>query len=111
MPVIKPTWRTRQRYILFEAECEAPVYEADVKNAAYAAMLSFLGEYGWSLANPKLMRYDAAKKAGIMRCEHRETEKVKAALALCTSINGKKAALRLRKTSGTIAGLRRRAVR
>ena len=107
MPAIKPTWRTKERYILFEAACEMPVGEADAKKAAYSAVLSFLGEYGWSLANPKFISYDAKSRLGILRCDHKEVAKVKAALALCSSIGGKKAALRLKKTSGTIAGLRR----
>ncbi len=107
MVAIKPTWRTKRRYVLFEVVSEGAPSDADVKKAAYSAMLSFLGEYGWSLASPKFIGYDAEKRLGIVRCSHTETEKVKAALALCSSVAGKKAALRLKKTSGTIAGLRR----
>ena len=99
--------RMKERYILFEVVSEAPAGEADVKNAAYNSILSFLGEYGSSLANPKFIGYDAKTKQAVVRCNHTELQKVKAALALCSSINGKKAALRIKKVSGTIAGLSR----
>jgi len=107
MPPIPPTLRMKERYLLFEVASEAPVDEAAVKGAAYDAVLSFLGEYGSSLASPKFISYDSAKRLAILRCSHTELQKVKAALALCSSIRGKKAALRLRKVSGTIAGLKR----
>jgi len=107
MPPIPPTMRQKERYILFEVVSEAPADEAAVKSASYNAVLSFLGEYGSSLASPKFIGYDAAKRLAILRCSHTELQKVKAALALCGSINGKRAAFRLKKVSGTIAGLGR----
>lgn len=107
MPPIPPTMRQKERYILFEVACESPPAEADVKAASYNAILSFLGEYGSSLASPKFVSYDAKSRHAILRCSHTELQKVKAALALCSSINGKKAVFRLKKVSGTIAGLSR----
>lgn len=107
MPPIPPTLRQKERYILFEVASEAPVGEAEVKNAAYNSILSFLGEYGSSLASPKFISYDPAKRLAILRCSHTELQKVKAALALCSSVGGKRAAFRIKKVSGTIAGLSR----
>jgi len=107
MPVVKPTMREKHRYILINVESGAPVSEDQVKRASYGAVLSFLGEYGSSLANPKFISYDAKTQAAILRCNHTELQKVKAALALCPAIEGKKAAFRLQKVSGTIAGLSR----
>ena len=107
MPVIKPTMREKHRYILFKVEAASPVSEEQVKRAAYGAILSFLGEYGSSLANPKFIGFREKEGLAAIRCSHSEVEKVKAALALCNSIDGKRAALRLKKVSGTIAGLSR----
>lgn len=107
MPVVKPTMREKRRYILYKVESDAPVSEEEVKRASYNALLSFLGEYGSSLANPKFIRYMEADRLAILRCNHTEVEKAKAALALCNNIGGKRAALRLKRVSGTIAGLLR----
>jgi len=107
MPVVKPTMREKHRYILYKVEAAQPLFEEQVKRASYAAVLSFLGEYGASLASPKFISYDPKTQLAILRCNHTETQKVKAALALCASIEGKKAAFRLQKVSGTIAGLNR----
>ena len=107
MPVVKPTMREKQRYILFKVEAEAPVSEEQVKRAAYGAVLSFLGEYGSSLANPKFIGFRESEGLAVLKCSHTEVEKIKAALALCNSVEGRRAAFRLRKVSGTIAGLSR----
>jgi RNase P/RNase MRP subunit POP5 len=97
--------RSRKRYLLYRVECEAPVSETQVKHASYAALLDFLGEYGSSLAAPKFIGFNQRTGAAVLKCAHTETEKVKAALALCPAIEGKRAALRLLKVSGTIKSL------
>ena len=107
MSVVKPTMREKRRYILYKVVAEEPISEEEIRRASYKAILSFLGEYGSSLANPKFIRFMEKEKLAIIRCSHTETEKVKAALALCSSIEGKRAALRLQRISGTIAGLLR----
>jgi len=105
MPPIKPTMREKKRYVLFALESEAPLNEETVKRGTYAALISFLGEYGASLASPKFIGYRASDNLGVLRCDHEEVEKVKAALALCRTIDGKKVAFRLKKVSGTILSL------
>lgn len=107
MPPVKPTLRGKRRYILFRVDCDSPVSEQQVKRAAYESILTFLGEYGSSLAMPKFIGFDSKGNLAILKCSHSELEKVEAALALRSSIDGKKAAFRLEKVSGTIAGLSR----
>jgi len=107
MPPVKPTMRSKRRYVLFSVECESQAGEQQVKRAAYDAILSFLGEYGSSLAGPKFIGFDQKRGLAVIRCSHSELEKVEAALALRAAIDGKKAAFRLKKVSGTIAGLSR----
>ena len=104
--MIRPTMKERKRYLLFEV-AGGEFSGEQVKRASYDAILSFLGEYGSSLANPKFVSYDAKRKLAVLRCTHTEADKVRAALALATKVAGVPAALRVVKVSGTIAGLGR----
>ena len=107
MPAVKPTMRRKRRYILFAIECESPssVNEQTVKRASYDAIMRFLGEYGAALAVPKFIGFEQKTGLAVLRCNHTEVEKVKAALALVSKFEGKRAAFRLKKVSGTIESL------
>ena len=107
MPPVKPTMRGKRRYIMFEIVCEGALNGVQVKRAAYDSILTFLGEYGSSLASPKFIGFDLKRKLAVIKCAHSELANVEAALALVRSVEGKKAAFHLKKVSGTIAGLSR----
>jgi len=102
----KPTMRNKKRYILFEVICESAPSERDVRDAIYDGILKFLGEYGSSLASPKVLEFDEKTSRGVLRCVRGEETRVKAALALMNNLAGKKAAVRALSVSGTIKKLK-----
>lgn len=92
----------RRRYILFEVK--GSFSEDELKNGIYAEALKFFGEYGSSFVQLKLMEYDG--KTGILRCERDKVNEVLGFLALVNELNGKKARLIAKKTSGMINKLK-----
>jgi len=92
----------KRRYILFEVK--GSFSENELKNGIYAESLKFFGEYGSSFVQLKLMEYDGKK--GILRCERGKIDEVLGFLALVNELNGKKARLIAKKTSGMINKLK-----
>jgi len=90
----------KRRYIFFEVR--GSFSEDELKQGIYAEALRFFGEYGSSFVQLKLVEYDAAAKTGILRCERGKVDEVLGFLALVNELNGKKARLAAKKTSGTI---------
>src|SRR3989338_3874566 len=122
---LKPSMREKWRYIAFKLERErddesrfseadakdgiarrGALSEGEVKEGIARAVIRFIGELGASKARPKLIEYDAQKRAGIMRCLTEGVGEVRAALALIVDLGGRKCAVRTLKTSGTIRALR-----
>ncbi len=94
----------RTRHILFETD--GAFSEDEVKKGITAAALRFFGEYGISFLNLKLIEYDSNKKTGILQCERGKVDEVLGFLALITELNGKKARIITKRTSGTIKKLK-----
>lgn len=92
----------KRRYILFEVK--GSFSESELKNGIYEESLKFFGEYGSSFVQLKLMEYD--DKKGILRCERSKVDEVLGFLALVNELNGKKARLVAKKTSGMINKLK-----
>lgn len=91
----------RKRYLLFEVKGSQPI-EDELKRGIYSESLRFFGEYGSSFIQLKLVEYDVATKTGILRCNRDKIEEVLGFLALVNELNGKKARLITKRTSGTI---------
>ncbi|MEW6329662.1 MAG: Rpp14/Pop5 family protein [Candidatus Micrarchaeota archaeon] len=104
--VYKPTMREKRRYVLFEVKAESAIGERDAREGIYDGLLKFLGEYGSSLAGPKVLEFDEKSARGVLRCARDEIVSVKAALALMNNIAGRKAAVRALGVSGTIKKLK-----
>ncbi len=94
----------KRRYVFFEVKGDFG--EEELKSGLYAEALKFFGEYGASFVQLKLVEYDAAAKTGILRCERGKVDEVLGFLALINELNGKKARLVSKKTSGTINKLK-----
>jgi len=99
---LKPTLKEKHRYLLVRFSSEAKLGEADARHAVYHSILRFLGELGFSQANPKLVKFDAEKQEGVFKVVRGEEGRVKAALALAKEAGGKPAVLRVVKVSGAI---------
>ncbi|MFH1470122.1 MAG: Rpp14/Pop5 family protein [Candidatus Micrarchaeota archaeon] len=105
---VKPTMRDKRRYVSFRIEAEGPISEKEAFDSLASSLLSFLGELGYSKANPKPMKFESSTGFGIIRCAVPEVDNVWAGLALISKINGKKAAVRLLANSGSIKKLKTR---
>lgn len=92
----------KRRYVLFEVK--GSFSENELKKGLYAEALKFFGEYGSSFVQLKLMEYDG--KRGVIRCERSKVDEVLGFLALVNELNGKKARLIAKKTSGMINKLK-----
>jgi ribonuclease P/MRP protein subunit POP5 len=98
-----PTMREKRRYIHFRFESSRRLSESEAKYELYNAVLSFLGELGFSKANPRLVEFN--DNSGILMCSNPELQNVKAALALVSKIKGDDGCIRVLKVSGMIGKL------
>jgi ribonuclease P/MRP protein subunit POP5 len=94
----------RKRYVSFTVKGER-FSEDEFKRGFYAEALKFFGEYGLSFVSLKLMSYNPATGAGMLRCARDKIDEVRGFLALVNAVNGKKARVVSEKTSGTIKSL------
>lgn len=94
----------RKRYIYFQMT-GLELEESEFKKGLYERALKFFGEYGLSFVGLKLMQYDAKTADGIVRCTRDKTEEVLGFLALVNELNGRKARIISKKTSGTLIKL------
>jgi RNase P/RNase MRP subunit POP5 len=101
--MVIPTMREKRRYIHFKFECSCKLTENDAREELYNAILSFLGELGFSKANPKLVEFDGNSSSGVLVCSNPEVQKVKAALALVSRVKSDKGCIRILKVSGMIS--------
>jgi ribonuclease P/MRP protein subunit POP5 len=95
-----PVLRMRRRYIAFEVESEEPVRQNDLAAELIAAQTSLWGDKGSSLNRIKLISFDG--RFGLLRCAYSRIQETRAVLATIYSINGIRAAIRVKGVSGTI---------
>lgn len=100
-----PTMRDKKRYVHFRFECGQKLSESEARSEVYNAILSFLGELGFSKANPRLVEF--SDNSGVLLCSNHEAQKVKAALALVGKIKGEDGCIRVLKVSGMMSKLQR----
>lgn len=67
---------------------------------------SVFGEHGVLWAAPRLIDYDVKRMIGIVRCSHLWVERLRAAVALRTEIDGSRVAFLTLRSAGTLAALR-----
>ena len=96
--MVQPTMREKRRYIHFRFECSCRLTESEANDEIYHAILSFLGELGFSQANPRLVEFN--DNSGVLLCSNSELQKVKAALALVGKVKGEEGCIRVLKVSG-----------
>jgi ribonuclease P/MRP protein subunit POP5 len=100
-----PTMRDKRRYIHFRLECRQKLSESEARDEVYNATLSFLGELGFSKANPRLVEFK--DNSGVLLCSNNEAQRVKAALALVGKVKGEDGCIRVLKVSGMISKLQK----
>ena len=97
--------REKRRYLALEVVSEQPLNEQTVMDAVQSSVHRLFGEYGASQANIKLIKYTPEKRQFVIRCSHKALERVRAAIASTTEINGKNAAIHVMGVSGTLKAL------
>ena len=95
----------RRRYLALKLVSDGSVRREELMNAIWDAIIQLWGEYGASQTDLALIRYSSERDYAILRCSHRALEMVKASIASITEINGKPAALHIRRVSGTLKAL------
>lgn len=101
---LKPTQRLKKRYISFILEGD--LTEKELSREIYRYSLSFFGEYGLSKRTIKLLEFSG--KEGILLVNRDAADEVLGMLALINELGGKPARLIAKRTSGTIAALKRK---
>ena len=106
MKPLLPTLKERKRYILFELTSEKKIEKKIVGEQVRKACLQFLGELGMARAGVQFLPETYNNGKGIIRVGHKYVDEVKAALALVSKIDGKKASFNISKVSGIIDRLK-----
>ena len=101
---LKPTQRLKKRYILFTLKGD--LTEQELSRGLYRYSLSFFGEYGLSKRTIKLLEF--SKNEGVLLVNRESADEVLGMLALINELEGKPARLTAKRTSGTIAALKRK---
>ncbi len=89
-------------------DTEAEHSQKELLDAVWAAVTKLYGEYGASLADMRLIDYDALKKIGVLRVSLAALTSVRASLVSITRLAGKEAAVHVVAVSGTLKSLRER---
>ncbi len=102
----KATARENKRYLAFMVDTGAPVDAVELKKELFTSIFSFIGELGFSQADPKLIEFNQKTSMGIIKCSVERLDSVRCSLSLLKSISGRMAAIRLLGNSGTLKSLR-----
>lgn len=107
---LPPTLRENKRYLAFEIISEEKIDFPDVVNAFWHSLLNMVGEVGASCANIWFVRdsWDPEKQRGLVRCDNKFVEYVRAALALIDRIGDKRIIPYTLGVSGTMKAARRK---
>jgi len=97
--------REKRRYLGLKVVSEQSFAEQVIMGAIQDSVLRLFGEYGASQANVKQIMYLPEKGQLVIRCSHKMLEKVRAAITLTVTINGKIASIHVIGVSGTLKAL------
>jgi RNase P/RNase MRP subunit POP5 len=100
---MKPSSRFKRRYISFSLSLggKAPPY-SEAKDLVHTHFLSFFGESGVSSLAFKLVKYNPANGAGMLRCERTRIDESIFCMACMAQWKGQPCRLMPVSTSGTI---------
>lgn len=83
---IPPTLRGKKRYVKFEFLCKISLGENDVKKSIWSVFQGIFGERGIADQKLWLIKWYSNTNTGILRCNLKEEENVKAGLLFIQSI-------------------------
>ena len=97
----------RKRYLLIHVAKENGKIEGQkVREAIFNTYIRLFGLKGLGEAKLSWISFDGERNLGILRCSHRALPRVRAAIALTSTIEGLKARICTVRVSGTIKSIK-----
>lgn len=101
MKPLLPTLKERQRYIVYEVITASPANH-DISDALLQRLSELLGVFGMADAGILSVSYDAKTQTGILRVNHDQVPRVKAALLMVTHLGRQQVLIRTLGVSGIL---------
>jgi RNase P/RNase MRP subunit POP5 len=105
MKPLLPTLKERQRYIVYEVISASPVQ--DISETLLHKLAEILGVFGMAEAGILSVSYDTKTQTGILRTNHDQVVRVKAALLMITHLGKTQVIIRTRGVSGILKKVKR----
>jgi RNase P/RNase MRP subunit POP5 len=97
-----------KRYILVKVSSHQPIAAPSFEAAMVASVRRLFGDFGLSLIDPKVIRFDVNRSEAIVSCNAEGIENLQAALGLISEPPGSEITALTIRVSGTIKGIRRK---
>ncbi|MDD3042556.1 MAG: Rpp14/Pop5 family protein [Methanosarcinaceae archaeon] len=102
MKRLLPSLRPRKRYLAIELISEDTTTRGELTREIYFAACSLLGDVSVSECDIKVLGFENG--LGIIQCAHTKLSETRAALAVLTQVNRKRATVHVLGVSGTVKG-------
>lgn len=99
---ILPSLKEKKRYLSFEILSNSTIPANEVEKAVYDSTLNFLGTFEAGKASLMFLNDKYSNNNGVVKTNHKYTDKVRTALALISKIDNKEVIVRTRVVSGTL---------
>jgi len=96
-----------RRYVALLVASDVDLTREKLSDEVESSVRRIFGEQGVLWAAPRLIDYDTKRMIGIVRCSHLWVERLRAAVALRTEIDGSRVAFFTLRSAGTLAALRK----
>lgn len=108
--ILSPTLREKHRYVAYKVIAEDKFEFNDLVNSMWHSVLNLLGELGCAKMNLWVIRntFNEKDKTGLIRCDHRQVERLRAALALVQGAGETRIIIQVLGVSGTIKAAKKK---
>ena len=93
-----------RRYVLVKIVCDRKLTDEQFREVLNNAARRYLGEFGVSRVDPRIVKFDAESSTVIVSCERSTTSELESALALVTGYAEGSMSLLVLRVSGTVKG-------
>lgn len=98
--------RESHRYLLVRFFAGGHISGKTVQESVQRSVEEMLGQFGSVELKARMISFDDGERKAVFRCNSRSLEKLRAALALMTHMDGCPVAALVLRSSGTIKGLK-----
>jgi len=106
MKPLLPTLKERQRYVVYHITTAHPM-GLDISESLLQRLSDILGVFGMADAGILSVSYDKETQTGLLRCNHDQVARVRAALLMVTHLGRTQVAIRTRGVSGVLKKAKR----